>query len=167
MLLASTIQPERALEIGTFTGYSALCIARGLPQTATLTCLDKSGEWTQIARKFWQRAGLGNRIELRLGDARETLQTLIDEGGAAFDFVFIDADKTGYDAYFETLLPHLAPNALLIFDNMLRDGRVAHSPLQGEDDIAIDALNTKLAHDARLECVLLAVADGLMMCRVK
>ncbi|HVF85713.1 MAG TPA: O-methyltransferase [Abditibacteriaceae bacterium] len=166
-LLAAVSGARRALEIGTFTGYSALCIARGLPQGATLTCLDKSGEWTQIAQRFWQRAGVTERIELRLGDAHETLKTLVDEGCAPFDFVFIDADKSGYEDYFEVVRPHLAPNALVIFDNMLREGRVAQPPLTDADDIAIDALNTRLANDARLETVLIPVGDGLLMCRVR
>lgn len=166
-LLAAVSGVQRALEIGTFTGYSALCIARGLPAGATLTCLDQSGEWTQIAQKFWQRAGVADRIELRLGDAHETLQTLVDEGGAPFDFVFIDADKSGYEDYFNVVRPHLAPNALVIFDNMLREGRVAQPSLTDPDDIAIDALNTRLANDPRLETVLIPVGDGLLLCRVK
>ncbi len=166
-LLAGVTGARRALEIGTFTGFSALCIARGLQNGATLTCLDKNGEWTQIAQKFWQRAGVADRIQLRLGDARETLQTLVNEGGEPFDFAFIDADKSGYEGYFETLAPHLAPNALVIFDNMLRNGRVVQRPLTDADDIAIDALNTKLANDPRVETVLLPVGDGLLMCRMK
>ena len=166
-LLAAVSGARRALEIGTFTGYSALCIARALPAGATLTCLDQNGEWTQIAQRFWQRAQVTDRIELRLGDAHETLQTLVDEGGAPFDFVFIDADKSGYENYFDVVRPHLAPDALVIFDNMLREGRVAQPPLTNADDIAVDALNTKLANDPRLETVLIPVGDGLLLCRVK
>ncbi len=166
-LLAAVSGAQRALEIGTFTGYSALCIARGLQTGATLTCLDQSGEWTQIAQRFWQRAGVADRIELRLGDARETLQTLVNEGGAPFDFVFIDAYKSDYENYSDVVAPHLAPNALVIFDNMLREGRVAQPPLTHPDDISIDALNTRLANDPRLETVLIPVGDGLLLCRVK
>jgi caffeoyl-CoA O-methyltransferase len=165
-ILAGVSGAQRALEIGTFTGYSSLCIARGLKEDASLTCLDQSGDWTQIARKFWKRAGVESRIDLRLGDAHETLKALVTEG-STFDFVFIDADKTGYDEYFETLVPHLAPDALLIFDNMLRGGRLAQNSLTTDDDIALDALNKKLARDERVESVLLAVADGLMICRFK
>lgn len=166
-LLAAISGARRALEIGTFTGYSALCIARGLQNGATLTCLDQSGEWTQIAQRFWQRAHIADRIELRLGDANETLQTLVNEGSAPFDFVFIDAYKIDYENYFDIVMPHLPPNALVIFDNMLREGRVAEPPLTDPSDIAIDALNTRLANDPRLETVLIPVGDGLLLCRVK
>lgn len=165
-LLVAAVQAKRAVEIGTFTGYSALCIARGLPASGRLTCLDKSGEWTNIARRFWQRAGVADKIELRLGDARETLANLVAENGAPFDFVFIDADKPGYDWYYETVLPHCAPGAILIFDNMLRGGRLAAScDTWSEDDRALDALNQKLARDTRVTSVLLPLADGLNVCR--
>ena len=166
-ILAGLCRSRRALEIGTFTGLSALCIARGLAADGTLMCLDQSGEWTQIAQRFWERAGVAGRIELRLGDARETLQNLVAEKGEPFDFVFIDADKSSYDGYFETVLPHCAPGACILFDNTLRGGRLATKPLSSLDDIALDALNRKLAADSRIDVVLLPFADGLTLCRVK
>jgi caffeoyl-CoA O-methyltransferase len=164
-ILAAGTQAKQALEIGTFTGYSALCIARGLAPPSRLTCLDKSGEWTNVARRYWERAGVAEKIELRLGDARETLVSLVNENRAPFDFVFIDADKPGYDFYYETVLPHCAPGALLVIDNMLRGGRLAASPdTWDEDDHALAALNHKLARDTRVTSALLPVADGLNIC---
>lgn len=189
-LLASAVGARRALEVGTFTGYSALCIARGLMPGGTLLCCDQSDEWTRVGRPFWQRAGLDNVIELRLGDAATTLRNLAPD--EMFDFAFVDADKSGYDTYYELILPHLQPNALILFDNMLRDGRVADVPdadvpdtttrdanapanapanmsdadaSRARDDAVIRALNLKLAHDERVQAVLIPVADGLQIVR--
>lgn len=163
-LLVAVSGAKRAIEIGTFTGYSALCIARGIGENGKLLCCDASEEWTAIAREFWARDGIENRIELRLGDAKETLRVLASD--EKFDFAFIDADKSGYDTYLELLLPHLQSGALILFDNMLRGGKVAQ-PLEtlSNDDLAIANLNRKLTSDARLESVLLPIADGLMLCR--
>lgn len=168
-MLVAISGAKRAIEIGTFTGYSALCIARGLGEDGHLTCLDKSEEWTQIAREFWKRAGVENRISLKIGDAAQTLRVLA-QGVVApdemFDFAFLDADKPGYDLYYETLLPHLKTGALILFDNMMRLGKVA-APLETLSDspLAVAKLNDKLVNDARVQCVLLPVADGLMLCR--
>lgn len=162
-LLVAATGARRAIEIGTFTGSSALAIAHGLPADGKLLCLDRSEEWTQIARKYWAQAGYESKIELRIGDAKSTLAALPEE--EQFDFAFVDADKTGYDTYFELLLPRLKPNTLIIFDNMLRGGRVARENLETEDERAIDAMNKKLASDARVESVLLPLADGLNICR--
>ncbi len=162
-LLVAATGARAAIEVGTFTGYSAICIARGLMPGGTLLCCDISDEWPAVGRPFWQRAGLEGTIELRAGDATQTLQALPPE--QVFDFAFVDADKTGYDTYYELLLPRLKPNALIIFDNMLRDGRVANESLTEPDDVAIDALNRKLARDERVQAVLLPVADGLQICR--
>ena len=160
-LLVAALGVQNVLEIGTFTGTSALCIARGLPEGGKLLCLDKSDEWTQIAREIWEKAGISHKIELRIGDARQLVQQL--EGN--FDFAFIDADKSGYDAYYEAILPRLKTNGVLIFDNALRHGRVLNP--ENEDDRAIVALNRKLSEDSRVEAVLLPFADGMMMCRKK
>lgn len=162
-ILVAAANAQNAIEIGTFTGYSSLCIARGLPANGKLLCLDASEEWTNIARKYWARAGLESKIELQIGDAKSTLAALPENG--QFDFAFLDADKTGYDAYYEMLLPRLKPNALIIFDNMLRGGKLANKVLEGADELALDALNKKLAGDARVESVLLLLADGLNVCR--
>jgi caffeoyl-CoA O-methyltransferase len=163
MLVAAT-GAKRALEIGTFTGYSAICIARGLPADGKLICCDISEEWTSIARRHWPRAGVENKIELRLGPAQSTLEAMSPD--EEFDIAFIDADKSGYDNYFELVLPRLRSNGLILFDNMLRRGKVVGENLTGED-AAIDTLNTKLANDSRVDSVLLPLADGVMMCRKK
>ncbi|HEX8236760.1 MAG TPA: class I SAM-dependent methyltransferase [Abditibacteriaceae bacterium] len=162
-ILVAATGARNAVEVGTFTGYSAACIARGLPADGKLHCFDRSDEWTQIAREYWGRYGLQNKIELHLGDAAQTLTDW--KSDAPIDFAFIDADKSGYDRYYELLLPLLKPNALILFDNTLRNGRVAEPNLTHPDDIAIDALNRKLAKDPRVESVLLPLADGLTVCR--
>jgi caffeoyl-CoA O-methyltransferase len=163
-LLVAALGARNVLEIGTFTGYSAICIARGLPDGGKLLCCDISEEWTNIARRFWPLAGVDDKIELRLGPAQSTLEALPED--QSFDIVFIDADKSGYDAYFEQVLPRLRPNGVILFDNMLQHGRVVESELSG-DVAAIDALNKKLSADPRVESVLLPLADGVMLCRKK
>ena len=162
-LLVAATGARRAVEVGTFTGYSSICIARGLGAGGQLICFDRSDEWTGIARKYWTRAGVENKIELRLGAAADSLRDL--DAAIEFDFAFIDADKTGYDTYYELLLPRMRSNGLLVFDNMLQHGRVATGPITDPNVQAIDALNRKLASDPRVESVLLPVADGLHLCR--
>jgi caffeoyl-CoA O-methyltransferase len=164
-LIVAATGAKSAIEIGTFTGYSSLCIAQGLGEGGKLLCLDQNEEWTNVARRYWQRAGLDSRIELRLGDAKSTLRGLTE--AEQFDFAFVDADKTGYDEYYELLLPRLKPNTLIVFDNMLRGGRIANDVLEDESEKALDALNKKLANDPRVESVLLPFADGLNFCRKK
>jgi caffeoyl-CoA O-methyltransferase len=162
-LLTAAIGAKSAIEVGTFTGYSSLCIARALPANGRLICVDASEEWTTIARKYWARAGVRRRIELRLGKAVPILRRL--EPRLKFDLAFIDADKTEYDAYYEVLLPHVRRNGLIIFDNMLWGGRLGAGPVKEATGRAIDALNHKLANDTRVEAVLLSVADGIQLCR--
>ena len=162
-VLTRLLNVRSAAEVGTFTGYSSICIARGLALDGRLTCFDLSTEWTAIARRSWKKAGLADRMELRLGDARENLTTWEPE--EPLDLVFIDADKTGYDAYFEILLPKMKANGLFIFDNMLWGGRVVEEPRDEPDGMAIDLLNHKLARDPRVESVLLPLADGLHLAR--
>jgi len=162
-LLVAAIGATSAIEVGTFTGYSSLCIARALPATGRLICLDESREWTDVARRYWTKAGVADRIELRLGSAIPQLQRL--DSGLLFDFAFIDADKTQYDAYYELLLPRVRVNGLILFDNMLWGGRLGGVPVTEVSGRAIDALNQKLAADHRVEAVLLPVADGLQLCR--
>jgi caffeoyl-CoA O-methyltransferase len=160
-LLTAALQVRSAVEVGTFTGYSAICIARGLPAGGRLLCIDINEDWTAIARRYWKRAGLDDRIELRLGGGKAELEALSE--GARFDLAFIDADKPSYDLYYELVLPHVRQNGLIAFDNMLQHGRVLNP---GDPSAqAIDSLNKKLAADARVECVLLTIADGLMLCR--
>ncbi len=160
-LLAAALGVRSAVEIGTFTGYSAICIARGLSPKGRLLCIDINAEWTAIARRYWKSAGTEDRIELRLGGGRAELEAL--PAKPTFDFAFIDADKPGYDLYYELVLPRLRSNGLIVFDNMLQRGRVVDP--KEESAQAIDRLNKKLSADSRVECVLLPVADGLMICR--
>ena len=162
-VLVAAAGVKSAIEVGTFTGYSSLCIARALPPEGRLICVDTSQEWTDIARKYWARAGVQNRIELRLGPAIPTLERL--EAGLTFDFAFIDAAKTEYDAYYELLLPRVRRNGLILFDNMLSAGRVGTGAPKEGIVRAIEALNHKLANDPRIEAVLLSVADGILFCR--
>jgi caffeoyl-CoA O-methyltransferase len=152
---------RRAVEVGTFTGYSSICIARGLPDDGHLLCCDVSEDYTSVARQYWERAGLASRISLEIGPAVETLRGLPD--GEAFDFAFIDADKTGYPAYVEEILPRLRTGGLMVLDNMLRDGRVLDP--QNDDDRAIHALNESLVADDRVDVVLLPVRDGVSLAR--
>lgn len=152
-----------AIEIGTFTGYSALAIARGLPPGGRLLCCDVSPEWTDIAKRYWERAGIADRIELRLRPALETLRSLPQD--PAYDLAFIDADKTEYPAYVEELYPRLRTNALVLIDNTLRDGRVMPGHESNDEDRTIQAFNHALAVDQRFETVLLPLADGLTFLR--
>jgi len=152
---------RQAVEVGTFTGYSSICIARGLPDDGHLLCCDVSEEWTAIARRYWERAGVADRIELRIAAAVETLRSLPAE--PSLDFAFIDADKTGYPAYVEEILPRLRPGGLMVLDNMLRDGRVL-AP-ENDDDRAIHELNQALVDDDRIDVVLLPVRDGVSLAR--
>jgi caffeoyl-CoA O-methyltransferase len=162
-VLVAAIGARNAIEVGTFTGYSSLCIARALPAGGRLVCLDQHKEWTDIARKYWAKAGLQNRIDLRLGDAIQSLRQL--EPVLSFDFAFIDADKTQYEGYYELILPRVRPNGLILFDNMLWGGKLGGGPVQEATGRAIDALNQKLPRDERVEAVLVSVADGIMLCR--
>ena len=162
-LLVAAVGARSAIEVGTFTGYSSICIARGLPSGGRLICLDSSKEWTSVAQRYWNKAGVHEHIELRLGPAIPALQQL--EPGLTFDFVFIDAAKTEYDAYYELLLPRVRPSGLILFDNMLWGGRLRGDAVADPDGHALDALNHKLAADPRIECVLLPIADGIQMCR--
>jgi len=160
-LLASALGARRAIEIGTFTGLSAMYVARGLPGDGSLLCLDVNEHWTAVARRYWERAGLSDRIELRLGNAIDTLRALPAE--PTFDLAFVDADKTGYAAYVDELYPRLTANAVVLLDNTLWSGRVLDP--QSDDDRAIAELNASLVADPRWETVLLPIADGLTMLR--
>jgi len=165
-LLARTIGARRAIEIGTFTGYSALAVAAALSADGKLVCCDKSEGWTAIARRYWKEAGLSDRIELRLGPALETLAALASEyGPGSFDFAFIDADKTSYDAYYEACLGLLRAGGLIALDNMLWSGDVAKRTVRDADTKALRALNAKIRDDERVDSCLLTVGDGVMVAR--
>lgn len=155
---------RRILEIGTFTGYSSTAMALAMPPDGRMTCLDVSAEWTDRARRTWEEAGVADRVELRLGPATEALATLEDD---SFDLAFIDADKPSYDAYYEGCLRVVRAGGLLVLDNTLRGGRVADDAVTEEGTVTIRALNEKIAGDDRVDHVLLPIADGLTLARVR
>jgi caffeoyl-CoA O-methyltransferase len=158
-LLVRAMRVERAIEIGTFTGYSALAVARGLAPGGRLLCCDISEEWTAIARHFWAKAGVDDRIDLEIGPAIDTLRALPVE--PTFDFAFIDADKTGYLAYLEELVPRMRIGGLVLADNTLQNGRVVDPAENDESVVAIRAFNDAVVADGRLESVLLPIGDGV------
>jgi caffeoyl-CoA O-methyltransferase len=160
-LLVRLSGARRAIEVGVFTGYSGLCIARGLPADGHLLACDVSTEFTALAQRYWQRAGVAGRIELRIAPAIETLAAL--PAGEAFDFAFIDADKTGYSGYYRELVPRMRPGGLLVLDNVLRDGRVL-APTRPAD-VAIREVNDEIVADPRVESVMLPVRDGVTLVR--
>ena len=165
-LLIRVIGARRALEIGTFTGYSAMAVAEALPPDGRLITCDISEEWTAVARRSWRDAELDGKIELRLGDARATLAALHREAGpGSFDFAFIDADKSGYDHYYEACLQLVRSGGLILIDNVLWSGRVADPEVRDQDTVAIRELNAKIATDTRVEACLLTVGDGVMVAR--
>jgi caffeoyl-CoA O-methyltransferase len=152
---------RRAVEVGTFTGYSSICIARGLPSDGHLLCCDVSEEYTSVARRYWERAGVADKIELRIAPAVETLRRLPSE--PYLDFAFIDADKTGYASYVEEVLPRLRPGGLMVLDNMLWHGEVLDP--ETDDGRAVADLNAALVADDRVDVVLLPVRDGVSLAR--
>ena len=162
-LLTGLIGARRAIEIGTFTGYSALCIARGLGDDGRLVCCDVSEEWTAIARRAWEAAGVAPRIDLRLAPALDTLAAF--PADTVFDLAFIDADKPNYANYYDLLLPMMRANGAILVDNVLWDGRVVRPDADDENTVAIRAFNDKVANDDRVEAVMLPVADGLTLVR--
>lgn len=162
-LLARLVHAERAVELGTFTGYSALCIARGLAPGGTLLCCDVSEEWTTIARRAWERAGLADRIELRVAPAIETLRRLPPE--PHLDLAFIDADKGGYCDYWDELVPRMRTGGLLLADNVLWSGDVVDGGGAGDHLGAIRAFNDRVAVDVRVDVAILAAYDGLTIAR--
>jgi predicted O-methyltransferase YrrM len=165
-LLVELIGATRAIEIGTFTGYSALCIAQAMPPEGRLICCDVSEEWTTIAQDFWERAGIRERIDLRIAPAKNTLAGLIDAGTkGSFDLVFIDADKTGYLSYYESCLELVRPGGLLMFDNTLWSGAVADPDSGDEDTVALRQLNDLLIRDERVSISLVPIGDGLTLVR--
>jgi caffeoyl-CoA O-methyltransferase len=165
-LLAELIGARRAIEVGTFTGYSALCVAAALPRDGKLIACDISEEFTSVARRYWARSGIADRIELRLAPALETLKSLLAAGGAGgFDFAFIDADKTQYDAYYEAILKLLRPGGLVTIDNVLWSGAVADGRKRDADTVALRALNEKLKTDKRISLSMLPIGDGLTLAR--
>jgi caffeoyl-CoA O-methyltransferase len=158
-MIVRSMGATRAVEVGTFTGYSALAIARGLGPGGHLLCCDVSEEWTAIARDAWAKAGVADRIELRIGPGIDTLRSL--PAGEQFDFAFIDADKTGYAAYYEEILSRLRSGGLILLDNMLQGGRVVEESATDDSVAAIRALNDAIVADDRVRVVLVPIGDGV------
>jgi len=152
-----------AVEVGVFTGYSSICIARGLPPDGRLLACDVSTEWTSIARNYWERAGVADRVDLRIGPALETLRALPAE--PAIGFAFIDADKQSYPDYYEEVVTRLTPGGLVVVDNVFQGGRVFDPAFQGDAQVAVRRLNETIARDSRVESVMLPVRDGITIAR--
>lgn len=162
-LLVRAIGARRAIEVGTFTGYSAICIARGLPGDGELVACELDPDRAEVARRWIEEAGLADRVDLRVGPAAETLRSL--PGEEAFDFAFIDADKPGYADYFEQCLTRLRRGGLIALDNVLLSGRVLDPPAGDESAAAMAELNDRLAADERVDLVMLGIADGVTLAR--
>jgi caffeoyl-CoA O-methyltransferase len=162
-MLTRLVGARRAVEVGTFTGYSSLCIARGLVEGGSLLCCDIRADWAAIGMRAWERAGVRNRIELRIAPAQETLSTLPDE--ADIDLVFIDADKPSYGDYWDALVPRVRSGGVLLADNVLWSGEIADEAVIDDNITALRAFNDKVAADDRVEVVVLPAFDGLTIAR--
>ena len=165
-LLVELMGARRTIEVGTFTGYSALVVAMALPAQGRVVACDVSEEWTSIGRRHWAEAGVAHKIDLRLGPAAETLDAMIEAGESAlYDFAFIDANKEDYDAYYERCLVLLRQGGIVAIDNVLWSGKVADDKVHDKDTDAIRALNAKIAGDVRVTSCMLPIGDGLTLCR--
>ncbi|MFN8534065.1 MAG: class I SAM-dependent methyltransferase [Dehalococcoidia bacterium] len=163
-LLVQLVGAKKCLELGTFTGYSALWVAEALPPDGRIVCCDVSEEWTSIGRRFWREAGVNDKIDLRIAPALETLRSLLDTGEAeTFDFAFIDAEKSEYDAYYEAVLQLMHPGGLIVFDNMFMGGRVTDPAVTSPGVTALRALNRKLHADDRVGLAMLPIGDGVTL----
>jgi caffeoyl-CoA O-methyltransferase len=162
-LFTRVVGARFVVEVGTFTGYSALCIARGLPADGRLLCCDVSEEWTSVGRKHWEQAGVADRIELKIAPAVDTLRALPAE--ETVDLAFVDADKPNYAAYYEELLPRLRPNGVILVDNVLWGGNVIEDDPNDANRVAIRAFNDQVAADDRVDAVMLPLGDGLTLLR--
>ncbi|WP_166359008.1 class I SAM-dependent methyltransferase [Pseudomonas akapageensis] len=165
-LLVRLMGASRLIEVGTFTGYSALCMAQAMPDQGQLICCDLPGDYNETARRYWQQAGVAGKIDLRLAPALDTLAQLEQQGqGGSFDLIFIDADKANYPQYLESALRLLRVGGLVLFDNTLWSGRVLEAEPESADTRAIQALNLALKDDPRVDLSLLPLGDGLTLCR--
>ncbi len=163
-LLIKLLHAKKTIEVGVFTGYSSLAVALALPADGRIVACDVSEEYTSVARRYWQEAGVASRIDLRLAPAAETLSALIKGGeSGTYDFAFIDADKSGYDTYYEHCLTLLRPGGIIGIDNVLWNGRVVDPAANDEDTVAIRALNKKLQADTRIDLSMLSLGDGLTL----
>ena len=162
-MLTKLVDARFAVEVGTFTGYSSICIARGLAPGGRLLCCDVSEEWTSMAREHWAQAGVDDRIELVIGPAADTLRALPPD--PPIDLAFIDADKTGYRIYYDEIVDRLRPGGVVLLDNVLWSGNVVDDADQSDDTVAIRAVNDHIAADERMDVVMLPIADGLTIAR--
>ena len=163
-LLSQLIAPRRAVEVGTFTGYSSICLARGLAPGGSLLCCDVNEDWTSLAREYWQKAGVSDMIELRLGPGAGTLRSL--PADASLDLAFIDADKTGYATYWDEIVPRTRAGGIILVDNTFLHGRIFDAEPDA-DARAIRDFNEHALADARVELAMLSVGDGLIFARKK
>jgi caffeoyl-CoA O-methyltransferase len=165
-LLVELTGARRCLEVGTFTGYSSTRIALAMPPDGSLVCCDISREWTDVARRYWERAGVADKIELRLGPALDTMDAMLTEGlGGSFDFAFLDADKDHYPEYSDRLIALLRPGGLLAIDNVFWGGEVVNPEADDVSVRAIRQMNQSLAEDARVSLAMVPIADGLTLAR--
>ena len=165
-LLVELMGARRCIELGTFTGYSSLAVALALPRDGRIVCCDVSREWTDVARRYWARAGVADRVDLRLGPALATLDALLDEGAAdSFDFAFVDAAKSEYPAYYERLLRLVRRGGVMLWDNVLWGGGVVRPDVDDENVRGIRQLNERLAGDETVSVVMLPLADGATLVR--
>lgn len=167
-LLVKLLGVRQIIEVGTFTGYSALTMAQALPEGGKVVCCDISDEYTSMGRPFWEQAGVASRIDLRIAPALETLDALVEAGKQGqFDLAFIDADKENYDSYYERCLLLVRPGGVILFDNTLWNGQVADASFSDADTVALRKLNADLKQDERVDIALATIADGLTLARVR
>jgi predicted O-methyltransferase YrrM len=164
-LMVKLLGARRTLDIGVYTGYSSLCIGLALPEEGRVIACDVNREWTAMAKRYWRKAGVEDKIELHLGPAQQTLERFLGKEGDSFDFAFIDADKINYDIYYEYCLQLIRPGGLIAIDNVLWKGTVADAGVHDEDTEAIRTLNQKIHTDPRVEISLVPIADGLALVR--
>ena len=164
-MLVKAMRPKFAVEIGTFTGFSAISIARGLPENGSLLCCDISEKWTAIARTYWERAGLNDKIKLVLAPAMETLDNLPED--TEIDFAFIDADKGNYKNYYDAVLSRLSDHGMIVIDNVLWSGRVIDESANDDDTHAIREFNSYIRNDDRVTCTILSIGDGVTLIQKK
>ena len=168
-MMVSLLGAKRIIEVGTFTGYSSLCMARALPADGLITALDNNAEWTAIAQRFWLKAGVEDKVNLKLGAAVDSLKLMLDEGHqATIDLIFIDADKANYMNYYNLVIEKLKPGGYILADNVLWSGKVIEEVSPDDaDTLALKKFNTFVQQDERVENILLPVRDGLMLIRKK
>ena len=164
-LLVKLLGAKQTIDLGVYTGYSSLCIGLALPSDGRVIACDINREWTDIARRYWRKAGVEDKIELRLAPAQHTLEDLLEQGVDIFDFAFIDADKKNYDMYYEYCLQLIRPGGLIAIDNVLWGGAVADAAVNDADTVAIRNLNQKIHTDSRVDISLVPIADGLALVR--